>query len=114
MACAGYLDLAKDPAISAEPLTDGTIYNGSWLDLLAESVYDVTRKQATYATGTIKLNGNYSGTQTYSFLPGTCHISYLSNTYSNVSTLTIGPSSTVISDFISDKISCILLLDLLE
>lgn len=66
-----------------------------WLDLLADSVYDVQRPQATYASGQVAIV-NTTASQIGPFAPGTYHVanSVTNYSYSNTGTQTV-PSSQI-------------------
>lgn len=92
LAAAGYLDLAADPTISPEPVS-GEIYSGSWLDILAKSVFDVDRRSATYAAGIVLFQNSLANTHG-PYLPGTFQIGIGSYTYTNLETFTIYSGDT--------------------
>jgi hypothetical protein len=92
-AAAGYLDTASDPLISPEPVS-GVLFTGSWLDLLTESVYDVSRLTATYGSGTFKFTNTSATPHTYT--AGTFHaVIDNSYTYTNTEAFTIPANGTV-------------------
>ena len=117
MAQGGFLDFAATGTVTfVDPFTGGSITRyvtpdpsapatwptssvpfAGWLDILADSVYNVQRIQATNAAGTITFT-NTSGSGTGTFQPGTFHVSNPATgaTYSNTVAFSIpvGTSST--------------------
>ncbi len=103
MAQGGFLDFAA--AVTDDPATLGTAAKPGWLDLLASSVYDVTRQAATFADGTMSIV-NASASTYGPFASGSYHVAYPSTgaTYHNTATLTIGPSTTTTGAFEADVV----------
>lgn len=91
MAQGGFLDYAA--LVTPDPSTSPTALPG-WLDVLADSVYNCQRIQATYASGTVNFN-NFTSNAYGPFAPGTFHIANGSTgkTYSNTQTLSIAANS---------------------
>jgi len=100
MAQAGFLDSAA--AVTPDPSTGGDPAGG-WLDLLAASVYDVTRIPATFATGSVTIT-NTSASTYGPFAAGTYHVSNSAtkSTFSNASVLTISAATTTTAVFNAD------------
>jgi len=102
-AMSGFLDLAA--LVTPNPPTqqdDGT-FNG-WLDILADSRFDLRRTAATKATGPVVLT-NTSTAARGPFAPYTYHLgsTALKMTYSNTETLTIGASGDTTATFAADS-----------
>lgn len=68
----------------------------TWIDILADSVYNVQRVGAQAAAGSVAIV-NTSGTTPPTYGPGLYHVQNSNNqaTYSNVAGLTIGPSPVI-------------------
>lgn len=100
MAQGGFLDFAA--SVTPDPSVTPAAVAG-WLDILADSVYNVQRIGATFATGSLNVV-NSSASVYGPFAPGTYHVSNPSTnaTYSNVSSLTIAASVTTPAAFIAD------------
>jgi hypothetical protein len=112
MAQGGFLDFAASGTVSytdtegnvtvtpvsPDPSVSGQNPNGNptWLDVLAGSVYNVTRVGAQAASGLLNIV-NTSGTTPSTYAPGQYHVQNGVNqaTYSNLVSLTIPPSSVV-------------------
>lgn len=101
MAQGGFLDFAA--TVTPDPSVLGASTPPGWLDLLADSVYNVQRSPATYASGSLTLT-NTSASNYGPFAPGTYHVSNPSTgkTYSNSDTLSIGASATTTASFVAD------------
>lgn len=91
--------VTPDPSNAAQNPTGAL----GWLDLLANSFFDVQRIPPTYASGNMSLvNGSAS---TYGpFTPGTYHVANPSTgaTYSNTASLTIASNATTTAAFAAD------------
>ncbi len=87
MAKGGFLDFAA--AVTLDPSTNPTALPG-WLDIVADSGYNVQRIAATYANGFVILT-NTSGSSYGPFTAGTYHVANPSSgaTYTNTQSLTI-------------------------
>lgn len=117
----GFLDLAAsgtasytgvDGTITTVPVTPDPSLAGNdpessgWLDVLADSAYDVTRIRNTYAGGPLGIVN--TSVATYGpFTAGTYHVAdpYNNATYSNTASLTIAPSAvagTLVGGVVSD------------
>jgi hypothetical protein len=117
LAQAGFLDFASTGTVTyTTPNADGTSTSitvpvtpdpskpsenptgaAGWLDVLADSSYDVQRVWATYAGGPMAITN--TSVSTYgSFAAGAYHVSDPSNnaTYSNTAALSIPPSTLVV------------------
>ena len=101
---AGFLKFAAsvtdDPSVAR---ADGTYPTGGWLDVVGQSVYNVTRQGATYAAAPVSLI-DATGVPYGPFAVGTYHLVNPSTkaTYSNSSVLTIAASATTVGDFVAD------------
>jgi hypothetical protein len=75
------------------------------LDVLASSVYNVTRVPATFASGTLAIT-NASASSYGPFAAGTFHVANGTNkaTYTNQSSLTIAPNATTNAVIVADAI----------
>lgn len=84
--------VTPDPSIPAQNPTGAP----GWLDILASSVYNVTRVGAQAASGNLAIV-NVSGTTPPTYGPGLYHVQNSANqaTYSNTTSLTINPSSVI-------------------
>lgn len=82
--------VSPDPSIPSQNPTGFT----TWLDVLADSVYNVQRIQGTYASGTLSIV-NTSNIGCGPYLPGTYHVANTTSgaTYSNTQSLTITAST---------------------
>lgn len=112
LAQAGFLDYAATGVVSyvaangqtvTQPVTpDPSILSQNatgalgWLDVLADSVYDVQRIPATYASGILAI-ANTSASTYGPFLAGTYHVSnsITNATFANTASLTIAPGANV-------------------
>jgi hypothetical protein len=112
MAQGGFLDFAASGTVSytdtagnvttspvsPDPSIPTQNPNGAptWLDVLANSVYNVTRIGAQNASGALTIV-NTSGTTPPTYGPGLYHVqnSFNQATYSNLASLTIAPSSVL-------------------
>src|SRR5271165_904390 len=85
------IPVTPDPSNQAQNPTGAL----GWLDLLTENVYNVTRLQATFATGPLAI-ANLKGSSVGPYSAGAFHVSNVATgaTYSNESTLTV-PSSVI-------------------
>lgn len=108
VAAGGFLKLAA--AVTPDPSAkgaDGTYPTGpGWLDICADSGFDVQRIGATYASGPMVLT-NASGSSYGPFAAGTYHIQNptTKKTYKNVAPLTIaaGPAVDTTATFEADE-----------
>jgi hypothetical protein len=85
--------VSPDPSIPSQGNTNGS---PTWLDVLADSVYDVQRIGAQQASNTLAI-ANVSGNTYGPYVTGTYHVANpaTASTYSNVNSLTITPSTFV-------------------
>lgn len=108
MAQGGFLDFAASGTVSTTGLTGVVVTapvtpdpsipsqnpDGSpgWLDALCESFYNVTRLQATYATGQLAIANTGAGTLSY--VTGNYHVANVatSATYANTGAMSVPPS----------------------
>lgn len=111
LAQAGFLDFAATGTVTftagnGQPVTAAVTPDPSdpvanptgalgWLDLLASSVYNVTRNVATFATGALAV-GNMSAS-TYTYPAGTYHVENPTTgaTYTNASAISIVPGTVL-------------------
>lgn len=107
VAAGGFLKLAAavtpDPSVKG---SDGAYPKGpGWLDLCADSGFDVRRLPPTYATGPVVIT-NASGSSYGPFAVGTYHLanSAKRTTYSNTTALTIAPSGNTTATFAADQV----------
>ena len=98
VAKSGFLDTAADPSVTPD---DGT---SSWLDLLADSLYDESRTSASKATGPVTIAN--TGAAKGPFQPGTYHLvnATLKKTYVNVDTFTIDAATDTTTEFVADEV----------
>jgi hypothetical protein len=101
MAKGGFLDTAA--SVTPDPATLGAAAKPGWLDLLADSVYNVQRVGATFASGTVTFT-NASASSYGPFAAGTFHLANPGTgaLYSNSASFTIAPSTTTSAKFIAD------------
>lgn len=87
------LPVSPDPSIPAQGNPNG---NPTWLDVLASSVYNVTRVAATSASGPLLLV-NTTGSSLGTFLAGTFHARNPTTqaTFSNTASFTLSPSTAL-------------------
>lgn len=116
MAQGGFLDFAASgtvtytaangttvtQAVTPDPSDPSANPTGAlgWLDLLASSVYDVTRLPATFATGTLNVGNTQGPTLTYA--AGTYHVENPATgaTYANTGAMSV-PQGTVLGTAIT-------------
>jgi hypothetical protein len=84
------IPVTPDPSNAAQNPTGAP----GWLDLLTANVYDVTRLQATYATGPLAI-ANLKGSTIGPFATGAYHVANVATgaTYHNAASLTVPSSS---------------------
>ena len=89
------LDFAADPSVTPEPVR-GVVYQGGWLDMTADQLYDTTRQPATYASAQIQFVNSTGGTILYP--AGTYHVQDSAipptSTYTNTVDLTLPPGAS--------------------
>lgn len=94
--------VTPDPSNAATWPIAGSVPFMGWLDLLADSVYNVQRIQATAATGTATF-ANATSVTSATYPPGQFHIASSNGaTYTNTAALTIPANGTTTCTFQAD------------
>lgn len=93
--------VTPDPSIPSQNPTGAL----GWLDVLASSVYQITRLPATYAAQSVVFT-NSTASSDGPHPPGTFHVGNPATgaTYSNADTLTIAASGTTTAPFVADAV----------